>query len=145
MVTQHHPINPILNRQPHILHRLHAFQNNRHRTLPPNPLQILPAQCFVDVLSHQPPQTTALVILAALRPAHLGLDLDSLRRSLVGFALARDGSVDGDEDGFDAEGFGSAEEFNRLLAVGVDVELEEEGVVWGGGGDDGWEGEGGVT
>lgn len=68
-----------------------------------------------------------------------------MRCSFVGLALARDGSVDGDKDGFDAEGLGSVEEFNGLLAVGVDVELEEEGVVWGGGRDDGWEGEGGVT
>lgn len=73
------------------------------------------------------------------------MDRDSLRCSFVGLALAGDGSVDGDEDGFYAERFGSAEEFNRLLAVGVDVELEEEGVVCGGGGDDGREGEGGVT
>ena len=37
--------------------------------------------------------------------------------------------VDGDEDGFDAEVAGFVEELGGFGAVGVDVELEEEGLV----------------
>lgn len=145
MITQHNAINPLLNRQPHILHRLHTLQHNRYRALPPDPLQILPAQRLINMLAHQPTQTTALVVFATFGTAHLRLDLNRLRGPLVGFALAGDGGVDSYEDGFDAEGFRAAEEFGGFGAVGVNVELEEEGMVGERGGDDGWEGEGGVA
>lgn len=38
------------------------------------------------------------------------------------------GSVDGDEDGFDVKSVGGLEERDGFLVFGVDVELEEEGV-----------------
>lgn len=37
--------------------------------------------------------------------------------------------VYGYEDGFDVEGAGTVEELGCFLAVGIDVELEEEGLV----------------
>ena len=48
--------------------------------------------------------------------------------------------VDGDEDGADAEGAGLLEEEGGFGAVGVDVELEEEGLVGAACFDDGGEG-----
>ena len=53
--------------------------------------------------------------------------------------------VDGDEDGFDAEGAGVGEELGGFGAVGVDVELQEEGLVGAAGMDDGGEGVGCVV
>ena len=53
--------------------------------------------------------------------------------------------VDGDEDGADAEGAGLLEVEGGFGAGGVDVELEEEGLVWEAGGEDGGEGVGCVV
>ncbi|KAI6767438.1 hypothetical protein HG530_005447 [Fusarium avenaceum] len=109
MVAEHDTINTILNRQLDILHRLHALQHNRHRALLSNPLQVLPRKALVNILPHQPAESTALAVLAALTTAHRRLDNDGLWCSLVGFALSRDGGVDGDEDCFDAERASAAE------------------------------------
>lgn len=53
--------------------------------------------------------------------------------------------VDGDEDGADAEVAGLVEELGGFGAGGVDVELEEEGLVGVACGEDGGEGVGCVV
>lgn len=53
--------------------------------------------------------------------------------------------VDGDEDGFDAEVAGFVQQLRRFGAVGVDVELEEEGLVGAACFEDGGEGVGCVV
>lgn len=65
--------------------------------------------------------------------------------TFVGLALARNRCVDGDKDGFDTKGASATEEFDGLGTVGVDVELEEEGVARRSGGDDAREGVRGVA
>lgn len=145
MVAKHDTIHTILNSEPHVLDSLSALEHNRHRALLPNPLQILPVKTLVNILSHQSSQSTTLIILATLAPAHLRLNHHILSCAFVGFALARDGCVDGNKDGFDTKGASAAEEFDCLGPVGVDVELEEEGMAGRSGGDDARKGIGGVA
>lgn len=117
MVAEHNTINAMLNRQLDILHRLHTLEHNRHRALLSNPLQVLPRKALVNILPHQPAQSTALAVLAALATAHRRLDNDGLWCSLISLALSGDGGVDGDEDCFYAEGASTAEQFDGFGPV----------------------------
>jgi hypothetical protein len=136
VITQHNTLDTILNRQLDILHSLNPLQHNRHRALPSYPLQILPREALIDILPHQPSESTALTIFTALTTAHGRFNNNSLRGSLISLAFSGDGGVDGHEDGFYAEGASAAEEFDCFGAVGVYVELEEEGMAWGSCADD---------
>lgn len=138
MVTQEHSINTVLDSRPHIIRRLHPLQHNRHTTASlSDPRQILPRQGLVNILRHQTTESAALLILAALPAADSRADGTGLRSLLVGLSLTGDGCVDGDEDGLDAEILGAVEDVFGLLALRVDVELEEERLVGRGGVDDG--------
>lgn len=145
MVAQHDTIYTILNSQLDVLNSLNALEYNRHRAFLPNPLQVLPIETLVNVLPHQSSQSTALIILATLAPAHFRLNHHILSCAFIGFTLAGDGCVDGDKDRLDTKGAGAAEEFDCLGAVGVDVELKEEGMAGRSGGDDTGKGVGGVA
>lgn len=128
VITQHNTLNTILNRQLDILHSLDTLQHNRHRALPSYPLQILPRKTLVDILPHQPSESTALTIFTALTTAHGRFYNNSLGGSFIGLAFSGNGGVDGYEDGFYAQGASAAEKFNCFGAVRVYVELEEEGM-----------------
>ena len=93
-----------------------------------DPGDVVPAQRLVDVLAHEPAHAAALFVVGGHGAAD-GRGHVVGRDALVRFALAGDVGVDGDEDGFDAEVAGFVEELGGLGAVGVDVELEEEGLV----------------
>ena len=117
--------------------------NGQLRRLP-DPGNIVPAQRFVNVLPHQPAHAAALFVVGRHGAADGGRNVFG-GDAFVRFALAGDVRVDGDEDGFDAEGAGFVEELGGFGAVGVDVELEEEGLVCAAGFDDGGEGVGCVV
>ncbi len=110
-----------------------------------DPGDVGPAERLVDVLAHEAAHAAALAVVGGDGAADGGGDVFVGGDALVGFALAGDVGVDGDEDGADAEGAGFVEELGGLGAVGVDVELEEEGLVGEAGADDGGEGVGCVV
>ena len=109
-----------------------------------DPGNVVPAQGFVDVLAHQPAHAAAFLVVGRYGAADGGRDVFG-GDAFVGFAFAGDVRVDGDEDGFDAQIAGFVEELGGFGSVGVDVELEEEGLVCDAGFDDGGEGVGGVV
>ena len=105
-----------------------------------DPGDVVPAERPVDVLAHQPAHAAALFVVGRHGAADGGGDVVVGGDALVRFALAGDVGVDGDEDGFDAERAGFVQELGGFGAVGVDVELEEEGLVGAACFDDGGEG-----
>ena len=136
MITQNHTLNPILHRQPRIGRRLHALQHNGQTRRRSQPRNIIPIQRRIDIRSHSPAQPAAFRIVLCGSSTHwrkrdVGIGFDAF----ICFAFAGDGGVDGEEDAFGACGFDLLEEGGGGRAVLVDVELEEEGVVWGDGGD----------
>ena len=136
VITNHDPLHPILDRQSRIRRTHNPLQHNRQLRQTPQPPQIRPAQRRIDIPGHDPAQTAALGVGLGAHPVHGREQRLVGGLALVGFALAGDGPVDGDEDGADAEGGGGAEEGGRGGAVFADVELEEEGVRRGCGGGD---------
>ena len=94
-----------------------------------DPGDVVPAERLVDVLAHEPAHAAAPFVVGGRGAADGRGDVGVGGDALVRFALAGDVGVDGDEDGFDAEGAGFVEELGGFAAVGVDVELEEEGLV----------------
>ena len=136
VITNHDRLHSILNRQPRVRRTHNPLQHNRQLRQAPQPPQIRPAQRRIDISGHNPAQTAALGVVLGAHPIHGREQRLVGALALVGFALAGDGPVDGDEDGADAEGGGGAEEGGRGGAVFADVELEEEGVRRGCGGGD---------
>lgn len=110
-----------------------------------DPGDVGPAERLVDVLAHEPAHAAAALVVGGHGAADGRGDVRVGGDALVRFALAGYVGVDGDEDGFDAEVAGFVEELRRFGAVGVDVELEEKGLVGPAGFDDGGEGVGGVV
>ena len=110
-----------------------------------DPRDVGPAERLVDVLAHEPAHAAAAFVVGGDGAADGGGDGVVGGDALVRFALAGDVGVDGHEDGFDAEGAGFVEELGRFGAGGVDVELEEEGLVGAAGLYDGGERVGGVV
>ena len=103
-----------------------------------DPWQVGPCQVAVHVRAHQSAHAPAFLVVARYRPADarghvVGSD------ALVRFAFAGHRRVDGDEYRFDAETFGGPEQGGRLFSGGVDVQLEEEGLVGFAGAGDGFE------
>lgn len=110
-----------------------------------DPGDVGPGERLVDILAREPAEAAAPLVGGGHGDAEGGGDGRVGGDALVRFALAGDVGVDGDEDGFDAELAGFVQELGRFGAVGVDVELEEEGLVGAAGFDDGGEGVGGVV
>lgn len=110
VITNHDPLHPILDRQPRVRRTHNPLQHNRQLRQAPQPPQIRPAQRRIDIPGHNPAQTAALGVVLGTHPVHGRAQRLVGGLALVGFALAGDGPVDGDEDGADAEGGGGPEE-----------------------------------
>ena len=145
VVRQHDALNAVVfDRLLRIRGALDPLDDNGQPGRLPDPGDVVPAQGFVNVLAHQPAHAAALFVVGGHGAADGGGDVFG-GDAFVGFALAGDVRVDGDEDGFDAQVAGFVEELGGFGPVGVDVELEEEGLVRDAGFDDGGEGVGGVV
>ena len=145
VVRKHDALDAVIfNRFLRVRGALDPLDDNGQPRRVPDPRDVVPAQGLVNVLAHQPAHAAALFVVGGHGAADGGGDVFG-GDALVRFALAGDVRVDGDEDGFDAEGAGFVEELGGFGPVGVDVELEEEGLVCDAGFDDGGEGVGGVV
>ena len=145
VVRKHDALDPLIfHRFLRVRGALDPLDDNRQPGRLPDPGDVVPAQGFVNVLAHQPAHAAALFVVGGHGAADGGRDVFG-GDAFVGFALAGDVGVDGDEDGFDAQVAGFVEELGGFGPVGVDVELEEEGLVCDAGFDDGGEGVGGVV
>ena len=145
VVGQHDAMDVVLERLFRVGGALDALDHDGEAGRLLDPGDVVPAQRLVDVPAHEPTHAAAPFVVGGDGAADGGGDAGVGGDALVRFALAGDVGVDGDEDGFDAEGAGLVEELGRFGAVGVDVELEEEGLVGAAGLDDGGERVGGVV
>lgn len=62
-------------------------------------MQILPIQRRIDVLCHDSPQSSSLLIIDRDGSTDFGTEILG-SDAFVRFSFAGDGSIDGDEDGF---------------------------------------------
>jgi len=99
MVTQHNTIHTSLSGHFGILSTLNTFQHNLSIPRLSQPLQVIPAQTAVDITAHDSTQPAALFVVYGLSARHGGVGAGVCGNPFVGFAFARDGSVDCDEDG----------------------------------------------
>ena len=118
---------------------LHALDDDGEAGRLLDPGDVGPGEGGVDVLAHEAAHAAALAVVGGDGAADGGGERGVGGDAFVRFALAGDVGVDGDEDCFDAERAGLVEELGRFGSVGVDVELEEEGLVGPAGFDDGCE------
>lgn len=146
MVRQHEALDALISqRRLRVRGALDALDDDGEARRFMDPGDVVPAERLVDVRAHEAAHAAAALVVRGDGAADGGGEGRVGGDALVCFALAGDVRVGGDEDGFDAEGTGSVEELGRFGAVGVDVELEEEGLVGAAGLDDGGEGVGGVV
>lgn len=142
-------IDPVLHRQPRVRRAHDPLHHHFPAPAPPQPGQVPPAQAGVDKGASDAAEAAALGVVDGRSLAH-GRALGGLHAdALVGFALAGDGAVDGEDEDADPRGPDGAQQALGVRAGFGDVELEEEGwgfVVVGGrkGGGDFGDGEGGV-
>lgn len=142
-------IDPVLHRQPRVRRAHDPLHHHLSAPAPPQPGQVPPAQTRVDEGARDAAEAATLGVVDG-RPLAHGRALGGFHAdALVGFALAGDGAVDGEDEDADPHGPDGAQQALGVRAGFGDVELEEKGwrfVVVGGrkGGGDFGDGEGGV-
>lgn len=144
VVREHDALDAVLDRSLRVRGALDPLDDNRQPRRLLDPGDVVPAQRLVDVLPHEPPHPAAFPVVGSHGAAD-GRGYVLGRDALVRLALPRHVGVDGDEDGLHAQLAGFAQQLRGFGAVGVDVELEEEGLVGAACLDDGGEGVGCVV
>ena len=127
VVTEQDAVQPGLHSQHGVVCGHDAFQTHREMRVFPHPRQVLPCEARVDESGHDAAQAAALFVVRRCGWRHWHREAFVGFHPLVGLALAGPCGVDCHEDRFDVGVRGAlAEERGGLLAVSVDVELEEE-------------------
>ena len=137
VVAEHDAVEAVLERQLDVVGRHDALEEQRQRGLAPQPRNVVPAQARVDEVAHDAAETAALLVVLGLVVDHRARERLVGAHALVRFALPGRRGVDRHVDRADVLGVGVefAEQGLGLVALAVDVELEEEGVRGRGGGD----------
>ena len=127
----------MLKRQLDVVRRHDALQQERQLGLAPQPRDILPAQRRINKAAHDPPQPAALLVVLGLVVDHRTTEAFVRAHPLVRLALPGRRGVDRHVDRFDVRcvGVELGEQGLRFAPLAVDVELEEERVFGGSGGD----------
>ena len=144
VVREHDAADAVSERRHRVRGALDALDDDGQARRLPDPGDVVPAERLVDVLAHEAAHAAALFVVGRHGAAD-GRGHALGRDALVRLALTGHVRIDGHEDGADAEGARLVEELRRFGPVGVDVELEEEGLGGAAGADDGGEGVGGVV
>lgn len=101
MVTQHDAFDTILDSHFRILHALNPLEHDWQPRSLFDPCQVGPCQRLVNVLSHQPTESTSLLVGRSFGPADGRLHIAS-SDALVGLALARDWCIYCNENRLDS-------------------------------------------